>query len=51
MQPVLPTRRELLTRAAGGLGFIALAGMLADEAAAGSADPLEPRPPHFLPGR
>jgi Protein of unknown function (DUF1501) len=47
MNPPLPTRRELLTRAAGGFGAIALAGMLADEAVADSADPLAPRPAHF----
>src|SRR5947209_5612955 len=45
------TRRELLTRAAGGFGAIALAGMMAElQAAETSADPLAPRPPH-LPAR
>jgi hypothetical protein len=41
------TRRELLCRAAGGFGAIALAGLLHDlEARAAPADPLAPRPPH-----
>ncbi|MCA9179393.1 MAG: DUF1501 domain-containing protein, partial [Planctomycetales bacterium] len=43
-----PSRREFLHRAAGGLGSIALASMLADEASA-TGDPLAARPPHFAP--
>jgi hypothetical protein len=46
------SRRELLHRAAGGFGAIALAGMWSDLARAGDAsaalvDPLAPRPTHF----
>lgn len=43
----LPTRREVLYRAAGGFGAIALSGMLADELPASfdSADPLAARLP------
>src|SRR5690349_4178943 len=42
------SRRELLHRAAGGFGAIALAGLWAEEQArAASADPLAPRPGHF----
>lgn len=48
-----PTRREVLQRAAGGFGAIALQGMLADEARAAtnksSADPLSPKQPHHAP--
>ncbi len=53
-----PTRREVLQRAAGGCGAIALHVMLAEElAAAGSKssrstaadDPLAPQDPHFTP--
>lgn len=40
-----PSRRELLQSAACGFGSLALAGLLADEAAA-LPDPLAPRPPH-----
>jgi hypothetical protein len=42
------TRRELLGRAAGGFGAIALAGILAEQAAAEqpAADPLAPKRPH-----
>src|SRR5690349_8675637 len=51
--PWLPSRRELLRRAGGGFGAIALAGMLSElEASAGqpaAADPLAPRLPHFAP--
>jgi hypothetical protein len=48
----LPNRRELLRRAGAGFGSLALAALLADDAAAGklSADPLAPRAPH-LPAR
>src|SRR6188472_3231286 len=42
------SRREMLRRAAGGFGGIALAGMLAERAAAaGLADPLAPKLGHF----
>ncbi|MFN3653030.1 MAG: DUF1501 domain-containing protein [Armatimonadota bacterium] len=45
------TRREWLQRMGGGFGALALAGILAEEAAAAppirSADPLAPRAPHF----
>jgi hypothetical protein len=48
-----PTRREVLQRAAGGFGAIALHGMLADESRANSikssADPLSPKEPHHPP--
>lgn len=47
MNSQLPTRRELLGRAAGGFGAIALAGMLAEQTPGQTADPLAPRPPHF----
>jgi hypothetical protein len=44
------SRRELLQRAAGGFGAIALSAMLADSARPNvPADPLAPRPPHFPP--
>lgn len=45
----VPTRREMLGRLACGFGGLALAGLLADEARAGPADHLAPRPPHFPP--
>src|SRR4051812_26782513 len=47
------SRRELLQRAAGGFGALALSGVLAEVAAAeanpssAASDPLAPRPPHF----
>jgi hypothetical protein len=43
------SRRELFRHAAGGFASIALAGMLAEEAAADNAkdDPLAPKKPHF----
>jgi len=48
-----PTRREVLQRAAGGFGAIALHEMLADEARAASikssADQLSPKQPHHAP--
>ena len=48
-----PTRRELLQRAAGGCGAIALHAMLAEELAAANstsdADPLAPKKPHREP--
>ncbi|WP_044147578.1 DUF1501 domain-containing protein [Singulisphaera acidiphila] len=44
------SRREILARASGGFGAIALAGLLAEQqAAASTADPLAPQPPHFVP--
>ncbi len=44
----LPTRRQLLQRAGAGFGSLALAALLADEAAATtSSNPLAPRLPHF----
>jgi hypothetical protein len=45
----LPTRREVLRRAGAGFGSLALAALLAEEAAADSprADPLAPRAPHL----
>jgi len=49
----IPTRREVLTRAAGGFGAIALNAMLSDEMRATSVatavDPLAPKQPHFEP--
>jgi Protein of unknown function (DUF1501) len=42
-------RRALLKDAACGFGYLALAGLAAEQAAAGSVDPLAPRPPHFAP--
>ncbi|MCE9526125.1 MAG: DUF1501 domain-containing protein [Planctomycetales bacterium] len=51
--PYQPTRRELLSAAAGGFGAIALRGILAEEAASNKpaqpADPLAARLPHFAP--
>ncbi len=54
MSPMLArlTRREMLQRAAGGFGSLALAGLLSQQARAEDsistpADPLAPRPPHF----
>jgi hypothetical protein len=43
------TRREMLHRAAGGFGAVALAGLWAEEQARAAAptDPLAPRPGHF----
>jgi hypothetical protein len=43
----LLNRRDFLAGAGTGLGAIALASLLADEARAEPADPLAPRPPHF----
>ncbi|MFO0852161.1 MAG: DUF1501 domain-containing protein [Gemmataceae bacterium] len=42
------TRRELLARTGTGLGTLALAGLMADDAR-GSTDPLAPKAPHFKP--
>ena len=45
-----PTRRrEFLKVAACGFGYLALAGLAAEQAAAESHDPLAPRTPHFPP--
>jgi hypothetical protein len=48
---ILPSRREMLRRAGTGFGSLALAALLADEAAgtppAADNHPLAPRPPHF----
>ncbi|MEX2185417.1 MAG: DUF1501 domain-containing protein [Pirellulales bacterium] len=47
-----PTRREFLSRAAGGFGTLALGAMLADELRADAGkdvDPLAAKPPHFAP--
>ena len=42
------TRRDLLTKTGTGLGMLALAGILADDAgAAPTLDPLAPKAPHF----
>jgi len=41
------SRREMLTRAAGGFGSLALASLLAEESSAAATDPLAPRAPHF----
>jgi hypothetical protein len=41
------SRRALLKDAACGFGYLALAGLAAERAAAGPVDPLAPRPPHF----
>ena len=45
------TRRDMLFRSANGFGALALATMLAEDAAAAdrSLDPLLVRPPHFAP--
>ena len=43
------SRRDLLRSAGGGFGALALAAMLAEEAAANPADPLAPKRPHFEP--
>ncbi len=51
MNASLLTRRQILSRAGGGFGMLALAGMLKDEGlaatTAASLDPLAPRPGHF----
>jgi Protein of unknown function (DUF1501) len=45
MHPI--SRREMLKSAACGFGYLALAGMAAEQARAGVANPLAPRGPHF----
>src|SRR5438874_13437212 len=53
--PIRQSRRNFLATSASGIGGLALAsllqqdGVLAQEAARDSADPLAPRPPHFTP--
>jgi hypothetical protein len=50
--PFAVTRRQLLQRAAGGFGLLALADLLAAEGARATpqaTDPLAPRPTHFVP--
>jgi hypothetical protein len=48
LRGALPSRRQVLRRAGAGFGSLALAALLADEAAAApAANPLAPRPPHF----
>ncbi len=41
------SRRDMLQRAAGGFGSLALASLLAEQSRAETRDPLAPRPPHF----
>src|SRR5258708_31670625 len=43
------TRRQMLRTIGGGFGALGLAGVLAQEALADSANPLAPRSPHFAP--
>lgn len=43
------TRRDMLARCANGFGGVALASMLANEAAAKPTNPLSPKNPHFAP--
>ena len=52
--PRLPTRRQLLARAGGGFGSLALAGLLTEQgllanSGAGGLSPLSARPAHFAP--
>ncbi len=42
-----PNRRDVLKNLACGFGYTALAGLCAQQAAAGSTSPLAPRAPHF----
>src|SRR5947209_5313561 len=49
-RPAFPvSRRSLLKSAAGGFGYLALAGLLGQQnaRAASTSQPLAPRPPHF----
>src|SRR6187401_1513080 len=53
-QAVHLTRRDFSTGAASGLGLLALTSLLGPDGALGAdlgsgADPLAPRPPHFMP--
>jgi hypothetical protein len=43
------SRRQLLQRAGGGLGWLALASLLGRDAVAGPLNPLAPKPSHFTP--
>jgi hypothetical protein len=43
------TRREFFSHAGSGLAAVALAQMMAEDAAAATADPLAPKPPHVTP--
>ncbi len=52
-QSITPSRRDFLAHAGGGMGMLALAAMMADEAKADDANnvanPLAPKKPHFKP--
>lgn len=43
----LTSRRQMLRTSAAGFGYLALSGLLSEEQAAASEDPLAVRPPHF----
>jgi len=48
--PQFPSRRDMLKTASAGFGYLALAGLAAEEAqAANSRSPLAPKQPHFTP--
>lgn len=47
MHPHLLTRREMLARAGGGFGLLALAALLERTGLAASSNPLAPRASHF----
>ncbi len=54
LRPFLMNRRQMLSRAAGGFGAVALAALMADPAFGGSVSPaagnaLSPKAPHFAP--
>ena len=49
MNPTFFTRRHALKTVACGFGYLALAGMAAERAAAAGANPLAPKPTHFKP--
>ena len=48
-QHPLPTRRAALRQLGCGFGYLALAGLAAQEKARAAANPLAPRAPHFKP--
>ena len=51
LHDAMPSRREFLRRGGAGFGSIALSALLAEEASASAqtpANPLSPRPPHFV---
>ena len=48
-QPPLPTRRAALRQLGCGFGYLALAGLAAQEKVRAAANPLAPRAPHFKP--